>query len=264
MPLPKIEQLPRADITGSPVTALPLKDQVAIMVEWAKRCSSRVVCVANVHMLMESYWDISLRKVLESADLVTPDGMPLVWMMKAMGFQSQDRVAGMDIFLSACQQAAEHNISIYLLGSTQDVLHRMQERLKEDFPTLKIAGVESPPFRPLTQAEDAELVERINSSGAGFTFVSLGCPKQEYWMADHYGKIQSVMVGIGGVFPVYAGIKKHAPKWVRDNGLEWLYRLVQEPRRLAKRYLTTIPPFMWLAVQQITSRRKTQQRLFRF
>lgn len=250
-------------VTGTPVTALPLTDQIEVMLSWAKECSSRVVCVANVHMMMESHWHSDLRSVLEQADLVTPDGMPLVWMMRLLGASSQDRVAGMDIFLSLCRQAVEANVGIYLLGSTSDVLAKMQERLSKEFPDLKVLGAESLPFRPLTEVEDEELIERVNTSGAGLTFLSLGCPKQERWMAAHHGKIQSVMVGIGGVFPVYAGVKKHAPKWVRENGLEWLYRLVQEPRRLWKRYWKTIPPFLWLALQQITSERK-QDRSLRF
>ncbi|MEM9806698.1 MAG: WecB/TagA/CpsF family glycosyltransferase [Cyanobacteria bacterium P01_D01_bin.56] len=244
-------QLPTIDVAGTPIAALPFENQVEIMLGWAKRGLSRMVCVANVHMVMESHWHSDLSSVLESADLVTPDGMPLVWMMRLQGAKNQDRVAGMDIFLSLCRQATEANISVYLLGSTQDVLFKMQARLQKDFPDLKLTGAESLPFRPLTANEDRELIERVNCSGAGLTFVSLGCPKQERWMADHHGKIRSVMVGVGGVFPVYAGLKKHAPKWIRESGLEWLYRLIQEPRRLWKRYWKTIPPFIWLAFQQV-------------
>ena len=139
----------------------------------------------------------------------------------------------------------------------------MKNRLEREFPELQIAGIESPPFRPLTEVEDVELVERINKSGAGFTFVSLGCPKQECWMQEHFGKISSVMIGVGAAFPVYAGIKSRAPMWVRASGLEWLYRLLQEPRRLFGRYLKTIPPFIWLALQQIGAQVR-QQRSLRF
>lgn len=244
---------PSINLTGTPVTALPLEAQVKVVLYWAKRFSSRVVCLANVHMLMESRWDCTFRQVLENADLVTPDGMPLVWMLRAMGIKNQDRVAGMDFFLRACQQAADQGIQIYLLGSTQDVLDRMQNRLKLDFPSLSLAGAESPPFHPLTPAEDQDLVQRINASSAGLTFVALGCPKQERWMVDHKDRVRSVMVGVGAVFEVYAGTKKHAPRLVRSLGLEWLYRLVQEPRRLWKRYWKTIPPFILLAVQQVAN-----------
>ncbi|MEO0534936.1 MAG: WecB/TagA/CpsF family glycosyltransferase [Cyanobacteria bacterium P01_A01_bin.123] len=252
-------RLPTIEVTGTPVTALPFENQMRVMVDWAKHGLSRVVCVANVHMMMESHWHSDLRSVLEHADLVTPDGMPLVWIMRLQGAAHQDRVAGMDIFVSLCRQATDDNISIYLLGSTEDVLADMQARLQEEFPNLKLAGAESLPFRPLTTTEDAALIERVNRSGAGLTFISLGCPKQERWMADHHGKIQSVMVGVGGVFPVYAGLKKHAPKWIRDSGLEWFYRLIQEPKRLWKRYWTTIPPFIWLAFLQQVSKAPRQQ-----
>lgn len=249
-------KLPKVEITGVAVTALKLNEQVDVMTTWAKQGISRVVCVANVHMLMESRQDIGLRTALERADMITPDGMPLVWMMRSLGMKSQDRVAGMDIFMGACKRCMEEGISIYLIGSTQSVLDKMERRLKQDFPTLKVAGLESPPFRPLSEAEDAEITGRINCSGAGLTFVSLGCPKQERWMADHYGKLSSVMVGVGAVFPVYARVRRHAPKWIRENGFEWLYRLAQEPRRLSHRYLKTIPPFIYLALKQVRVQRK--------
>lgn len=253
--------LPTINVTGTGITALPFEEQIDVMISWAKERTSRVVCVANVHMLMESRWNESLQNVLEGADLITPDGMPIVWVMRSLGIKKQDRVAGLDIFLAVCHRAVEKNISIYLLGSTQDVLSKMKSRLDREFPTLKVAGMESPPFRPLTKVEDAELIERINKSGAGITFVSLGCPKQECWMQDHVGKICSVMIGVGAVFPVYAGEKKHAPKWVRESGLEWLYRLLQEPRRLFGRYLKTIPPFIWLALQQVGTQEKRERSL---
>ncbi|MEM9118696.1 MAG: WecB/TagA/CpsF family glycosyltransferase [Cyanobacteria bacterium P01_F01_bin.56] len=255
--------LPKIYVTGTAVTALPFREQVDTMLDWAKQRSSRIVCVANVHMLMESRWNESLRGVLEKADLITPDGMPIVWVMRTLGMRSQDRVAGLDIFMAVCHQAVKNNVSIYLLGSTKDVLDKMKNRLEREFPELQIAGIESPPFRPLTEVEDVELVERINKSGAGFTFVSLGCPKQECWMQEHFGKISSVMIGVGAAFPVYAGIKSRAPMWVRASGLEWLYRLLQEPRRLFGRYFKTIPPFIWLALQQIGAQVR-QQRSLRF
>ncbi|MDB9526414.1 WecB/TagA/CpsF family glycosyltransferase [Oscillatoria sp. CS-180] len=247
---------PKVEVTGTPVTALTLGEQISVMVDWAKRRCSKVVCVANVHMLMESRWNQSFSSILAKADLVTPDGMPLVWVMRKIGAKSQDRVAGMDIFQSVCDKAVQEGLSVYLFGSTPPVLSKMQERLKQDYPDLKLAGVESPPFRALTESENAAIAQRINASGAGFTFVSLGCPKQEIWMEDQRGKVNSVMIGVGAVFPVYARVKKHAPKWVRESGLEWFYRLLQEPRRLFGRYLKTIPPFVWLAFRQLQSQNR--------
>jgi len=251
-----MELLKKIDVTGVSVTALSLNEQVEVMSEWAQQRVSKTVCVANVHMLIESRRNTKLRSALSKADIVTPDGMPLVWVMRALGLTSQDRVAGMDIFIGACRRCVEKDVSIYLLGSTQKTLDAMQRRLSKDFPTLKVAGVESPPFGPIHDTDYTDTVARVNQSGAGFLFVSLGCPKQERWMDMHVGKINAVMVGVGGVFPVFAGLQKHAPKWIRESGLEWLYRLVQEPKRLYKRYFSTIPPFICLASKQVLKSRQ--------
>ncbi|MEM6252846.1 MAG: WecB/TagA/CpsF family glycosyltransferase [Cyanobacteria bacterium P01_D01_bin.156] len=205
---------------------------------------------------MEARFNDGLQRALTKADMVTPDGMPLVWVMRFLGRTAQDRVAGMDIFTAVCKQSVQENVSIYLLGATQDVLDKVVAKLRVDFPTLNVAGFESPPFRKWTFLEEEAIAERVNQSGAGITFVSLGCPKQECWMESNHGRVKSVMIGVGGVFPVYAGNKKHAPGWMRNNGLEWLYRLAQEPQRLFKRYFTTIPPFIWLAFQQIRQEQK--------
>lgn len=248
---PVAAELPNAEVAGTFVTALEFQDQIATMVDWAKQRLSKTVCVANVHMLMEARWNDCLKTALEQADLTTPDGMPLVWVMRALGWKRQDRVAGMDIFCAICQQCVDEKLSLFLLGSTPEVIKKIETRLRYTFPFLKIAGVESPPFRPMTHAEDAALVERINQSNASFTFVSLGCPKQECWMQAHRGRVKSVMVGVGGVFPVFAGLQRRAPKQIRQLGLEWLYRLMQEPRRLCGRYLKTNTLFIFLVFRQL-------------
>lgn len=241
------------NLIDTPVTALPFDTQIKMMLEWASSYASKVVCVANVHMLMEAYWHPELSSVLETADLVTPDGMPLVWMMRLMGARQQDRVAGMDILLSLCQLAQLQNIKIFFLGSQATILEKMRTKLEDEFPKLQITGMEPLPFRPLTQVEDDAIIQKIHESKAQVVLVSLGCPKQEYWMHEHKGKIQAVMVGLGGVFPVLAGIHKRPPLWARNAGLEWLYRLIQEPRRLWRRYGKTIPPFIWIASKQLLS-----------
>lgn len=239
------------NVIGSPITALPFDAQIEMMLKWASSRKSKVVCVANVHMLVEAYYHSELASVLENADMITPDGMPLVWMMKLMGARHQNRVAGMDILLSLCKLATPKNIKIFFLGSQTTILEKMRRKLEHDFPNLQIAGMEPLPFRPLTPEEDDAIIQKINESGASLVLVSLGCPKQEYWMNQHKGKIQAVMIGLGGVFPVLAGIHKRAPFWVRNLGLEWFYRLIQEPRRLWSRYMDTIPPFIWLALKQL-------------
>ena len=243
--------IPSLRLLKTEVTALCLNEQIALMLQWARMRASKFVSVANVHMLMEAYWNPSFTEVLGSADLVTPDGMPLVWMLKWLGATQQDRVAGMDIFLKLCQLSPSSNVSVFFLGATSDILEKMKERLEREFPELSIAGVEPLPFRPLTPQEDEALIERINSSGAGLLFLCLGCPKQEQWIAKHRHKIRAVMLGLGAVFPLYAGLHQRAPQWVRESGLEWLYRLIQEPRRLWRRYFLTIPPFIYLAAQQL-------------
>lgn len=239
------------NVIGSPVTASRFDAQIEMMLEWASSYKSKVVCVANVHMLTEAYWHPELSHVLKSADIVTPDGMPLVWMMRLMGARDQNRVAGMDILWSLCQLAPQRNLKIFFLGSQTTILEKMRTKLEQEFPDLEIAGMEPLPFRPMTPAEDEAIIQKIHESGAHLVLVSLGCPKQEYWMHQHKGKIQAVMIGLGGVFPVVAGIHKRAPGWIRNLGLEWFYRLIQEPRRLWRRYGKTIPPFLWLALKQL-------------
>ncbi len=237
-------------VIGFPVTCQSFDEQIEIILNWAGDRLSKFVCVANVHMLMEAHHS-DLGPVLHNADLVTPDGMPLVWMLRLMGSKKQERVAGLDILDAVCKKVQERDISVLFLGSQSEILESMRVRLKQEFPDLKIAGMEPLPFRPLTPDEDRKIIQKINQSGAGIVFVSLGCPKQEHWMNLHKEKIQAVMIGLGGAFPVYAGIQKRAPGWMREMGLEWLYRLLQEPRRLWKRYSSTIPLFIWLALKQV-------------
>lgn len=246
-----LTRIPTVNVVDTPVSALLFESQIDMILGWARHRISKFVCVANVHMLMEAHWNQEFQAVLKRADLVTPDGMPLVWLMRLLGCQQQDRVAGLDLFLSVCERAQESGTRIFFIGSTEEVLANMRDRLTKEFPRLQIAGMISPPFRELTATEDQELVNTVNASGAQVVFVALGCPKQEHWMKQHHGRINAVMVGVGAVFSLYAGFQKRAPLWVREAGLEWLYRLVQEPKRLWKRYGTTIPPFLWLAAQQV-------------
>lgn len=241
----------KIDVVGSPVTALHFEAQINLILEWAMSKISKFVCVANTHMLVEAHWNPEFSSLLKDADLITPDGMPLVWMLKLMGFRNQNRVAGMDILLSLCKLAPLRKISIFFLGSETTTLEKMKNKLTYEFPNLQIAGMEPLPFRPLTHAEDEAIVQRIHDSGAAIVLVALGCPKQEYWMSQHKDKIKAVMIGLGGAFPVFAGDKKRAPYLIRDLGCEWLYRFRQEPARLLRRYGTTIPTFIWLASKQL-------------
>ncbi|MBD2260604.1 WecB/TagA/CpsF family glycosyltransferase [Pseudanabaena sp. FACHB-2040] len=239
------------NVLGFPVSALPFEAQIDLIFDWAREHSSRFVCVSNVHMLMEARWNEPFSKVLLNADLITPDGMPLVWMLNLIRGYCHDRVAGMDIFLAVCQRASAEKVPIFFLGTDASTLDLMRQRLQREFPNLEIADMQPLPFRPLTEQEDREIIQQINDSGAGILFLALGCPKQETWMHQHKGKVQAVMIGLGGVFPIYAGVLQLAPDWVRESGLEWLFRLTQEPTRLWKRYASTIPPFVFLSLKQL-------------
>lgn len=250
--LPIVSEPLHLDVIGSQVTSAPFDVLTCMILRWANERQSKFVCVANTHMLVEAYQEPGFGKVLQNADMVTPDGMPLVWMLKLMGVQSQERVAGLDLMRALCQKASEQNVSVFFLGSMTTILQNMRNRLEKEFPDLSIAAMEPLPFRPLTSEEDQALIKRVNDSGAGLVMVALGCPKQEYWMAAHKNRVEAVMVGLGGAFPVYAGLHRRAPAWIRDRGLEWFYRLIQEPRRLWKRYATTIPVFIYLALKQLS------------
>ncbi|PSN17018.1 glycosyltransferase [filamentous cyanobacterium CCP5] len=247
----KLDIKTQGTVLGFSIMAAPFETQIDCMVQWAQQRLSRVVCVANVHMLMEAHWNPDFAQVLQQADCLTPDGMPLVWMLNLLNGQRHDRVAGIEILKAVCDRAQHSQVAVFFVGANAETMAAARQRLHRDLPTLKIAGMQPLPFRPLTPEEDRQLVEQINASGAGIVFVALGCPKQETWMSYHRGQINAVMVGIGGAFPIYAGLVKHAPKWVRGLGLEWAYRLKQEPGRLWKRYVSTIPPFIFLSLRQV-------------
>jgi len=211
---------------------------------------SSYVCVSNVHMLIESYNSGSFNKILDRADIATPDGMPLAKAIKLLYGIKQDRVAGMDLMPDLMKISQEKNLSIFLYGSTDDTLAKIVSKTKEEFHNLKL-DVYSPPFRTITDTEKEDIITMINEKNPDFVFVALGCPKQEKWMAEHKNKINSCMIGLGGALEVYAGIKDRAPKWMQDYSLEWLYRLVQDPKRLWKRYLVTNTLFIVLLFIQV-------------
>lgn len=218
---------------------------------WSAARESRYVCICNVHSLVTSRQDAVFRNTLLNADMATPDGMPIAWMLRQLGFPTQQRINGPDLMWNYCRLAERIHESIFLYGSTQKTLDDLQRRLRISFPKLVIAGTFSPPYRRLNDKEDNEITTLINSSGARVVFVSLGCPKQELWMAAHRGKINAVMIGVGAAFDYHAGTIKRAPLWMQHYGLEWLHRLYSEPRRLWKRYLVTNSIFIFAAAWQL-------------
>lgn len=228
---------------------------IARISQWAQARESRYICVCNVHSVVNTRQDSMFRQVVANADMATPDGAPIAWMLRRLGFSGQPRINGPDLMWRYCEQAALRGESIYLYGATPETLDLLQCRLVKAFPGLSIAGAWSPPFRALTKEEDELDVARINASGASTVWVSLGCPKQERWMADHRGRINAVMIGVGAAFDYHAGTIHRAPLWMQQNGLEWLHRLLSEPRRLWRRYLMTNTLFVLLAARQLFFRR---------
>lgn len=199
----------------------------------------------SVHGLAEAQRDSSFREVLTRFDLVAPDGQPVRWALNLLfGTNLRDRVYGPALMARLCARAAEEGIGVYLYGGHADVLSRLRERLLERHQGLRIVGAESPPFRALTPDEDAAVVERIERSGAGLVFIGLGCPKQEIFAAAHAGRISAVQLCVGAAFDFLAGVKPMAPRWMQDRGLEWLFRLASEPRRLWRRYLVANSLFL--------------------
>ncbi len=215
-----------------------------------KRPRGQYVCVANVHMCMEAHDDPEFHRVVSRADLVVPDGKPLVWGLQLLGNKQACHIRGSDLMLRLCQAADRSGIPIGLYGGTPKSLSGLKRFLKNKFRNLDIPFASSPPFRPLTREEDEQCTRKIKTSGIRILFVGLGCPKQENWMAAHSDNLVCVMVGVGAAFDFFSGQKRHAPLWMQNAGLEWLFRFASEPRRLCKRYLKHNPRFIWHFLKQ--------------
>lgn len=244
----------RANIFGSWISLGTYQQFIDGIFDLADRVPSSYVCFANVHMVVEAYKDPAFANVINDADLVTPDGKPLTIFLKWFRGIRQDRVAGMDVIGDLLRECALRGKSIYFYGTTEPVLQAMHDRAMKENPTLRISGYYSPPFRPLTDQEKEEIAQRINAANPDLVMVALGCPKQEKWMAENRGKINACMLGLGQAFQVYAGMVKRSPKWMQDYSLEWVYRLLLEPKRLWKRYLVTNSHFLWLTLRHFVSR----------
>jgi N-acetylglucosaminyldiphosphoundecaprenol N-acetyl-beta-D-mannosaminyltransferase len=221
---------------------------------WITTGSQQYVCVTGVHGVMESRRDERLQRIHNQAGLVTPDGMPLVWWSRAAGQAQTRRVYGPDLLLACCERSLTTGYRHFFYGGGDGVADLLARRLSKRFPGLTVAGTYTPPFRALTPEEDAAIVRRIDDSGADIVWVGLSTPKQEYWMAEHVGRLAApVMIGVGAAFDFHAGLKKQAPAWMQHTGLEWAFRLATEPRRLWKRYLRNNPEFVYLALREAWS-----------
>ncbi len=233
-----------AELFGISITALSWEQAVSNIIKWTQKRQSRVVCACNVHSVISANADPELKKALSSADMRTPDGAPLAWLMRKIGWPDQQRINGPDLMWKLVSAAERLQVPIFLLGSSEPTLNQLEKKLLIVFPRLPLVGLVSPPFRPMTTKEDDELIALISASGARILFVGLGCPKQEKWMATHRQRLPMVMIGVGAAFDYHAGTLARAPIFWQRAGLEWLYRLAMEPKRLGRRYLITNTLFL--------------------
>ena len=233
------------------VDALRFTDAVERILGWARRRESRYVCLVNAYNVMLGRRDRQFLAATNAADLAACDGKPLQWMQRLLGFRSAERVYGPHLMLALAEACAIENLPVALYGGRPDTVALLVQALRGRFPGLQIPVVIAPPGLPVRPDMDMEAVRRIREAGAAVVFVGLGTPKQDYWMAAHRPALPAVMVGVGAAFDFLAGSKPQSPAWMMRCGLEWLFRLATEPRRLWRRYLSTVPAFAFLAAAQL-------------
>ena len=232
------------------INVINMAETVDFIDEHMGELRGEYICISNVHTTVMAYHDEKYRKVQNEAAMALPDGKPLSIVSRMRGFRSAERVPGPDLMPELFRLSEKKGYSHYFYGSTQDTLDKLQEAILKEYPMLNIAGMYSPPFRKLTDEEDQEIINRINETNADFIWVGLGAPKQEYWMAEHKGKVCGLMLGVGAGFDFHAGTVKRAPRWMQEWCLEWLYRLLQDPKRLIRRYADTNLSFIYYVLRE--------------
>ena len=245
----------RVDILGVGVSPINLDDAIATIERWISERSRNYVCIRDVHGVMESRRDQRLRSIHNEAGMVTPDGMPLVWLLRLLGKRNVDRVYGPDLMRKMTAVSSLRGYRQFYYGGAEGVADKLKQALLNAHPNLEVAGTLCPPFRALTPDEDQADIDAINMARPDIIWVGLSTPKQEFWMANHLGRIEApVMIGVGAAFDFLAGTKRQAPRWMQRNGLEWLFRLCSEPRRLWRRYAYGVPGFIILTIGDLARR----------
>ncbi len=241
---------PKVNILGVAVSALSMPQALTILESQLEKRQPQIICIANTHTIMLCQSDAKLREVYSRATLVTPDGMPLVWLSWLNRQYQVERIYGPDLMLALCALKKPYRHFFY--GATEATLQRLRANLKLRFPDLELVGFYAPPFRPLTIAEKTAVVDLMNGCQPDIVWVGLGAPKQEYWMGEYRALLKApLLIGVGAAFDFHAGVKPQAPRWLQNVGLEWLFRLIKEPRRLWRRYVFTLPLFVALSSAQL-------------
>ncbi len=242
---------PRANILGVLISPINMRRALGTIGYWIGRRDIHYVTVTPAHAVMEAYEDPGLRRIFNASGMTTPDGMAIVWLLNLRGYRNVSRVYGPDLMLETCRAGLEPGYRHFLYGGEEGVASTLADKMRARFPGLKIVGTHTPPFRDLTEEEDRSVVELINTASPDIVWVGLSTPKQERWMAAHLGRIEPpVMIGVGAAFDFLSGTKPQAPRWMQRSGLEWLFRLATEPRRLWPRY-RQYPRFVLLAIGQL-------------
>ena len=250
-------QEPRVNILGVGISALSMESALAQSEALLDSGGHGYVCVTGVHGIMEAQADESFRTILNQSFLTTPDGMPTVWLGHMQGFKSMTRVYGPDYMANLCQRSVRRGYRHFLYGGKPGVAEDLLRELERRIPGIDIVGTYTPPFRPLTETEEADLRFRLEETGADILWCGLSTPKQERFMAASAGRLPvKLMVGVGAAFDLLSGNLSEAPRWMKHMGLQWLYRLIKEPRRLWRRYLSNNPRFTWLTMLQLTGLRR--------
>lgn len=236
----------RVDVLGVEIACVDPARTLRAINTWLEGGERTYLCLTGVHGVMEAQEDPSVAAALNGAGMDLPDGMPMVWAGKRAGSQVIDRVYGPDLMLSVCAESAGRGWPVFFYGGQPGVADKLSQRMAQRFPGLEVAGTHSPPMREPGEPEDDEVIERISRSGARIVFVGISTPKQELWMANHLERVRGsvILLGVGAAFDIHAGLRTDAPTWVGKLGLQWLYRLAQEPRRLWRRYLSIVPGFL--------------------
>jgi N-acetylglucosaminyldiphosphoundecaprenol N-acetyl-beta-D-mannosaminyltransferase len=251
----------RCNVLGVGISAVNLDSAAQIINGWIANRQQNYVCITGVHGVMESQQDQTLRAIHNRAGMVTPDGMPMVWLNRLAGNKHVSRVYGPDLMLKICGEGVARGTRHFFYGGGDGVADLLANKLTARFPGLDVVGTFCPPFRKMTPAEDQAVVAQINAARPDIVWVGLSTPKQEFWMSQHLGQISApVMIGVGAAFDFHAGLKKQAPRWMQRSGMEWFYRLMTEPRRLWKRYLRNNPLFLtYLLLDKLGLRHKDIQ-----